>query len=234
MNLHLGTSGFSYPAWKGRFYPPKMKATEMLAFYAARFSAVEINASFYRMPSESMLAAWLPQVPEGFRFALKAPQRITHQLRLVGAEETLKRFLDVAQTLGASLGPLLFQLPPNLKKDLPRLGAFLDLLPRGGQFSAEFRHASWFDAETEAVLRERGIALCWEEADALQSPFTSTAAHGYLRLRRLAYGDAELRAWVRRIQAQPWKDAFVFFKHEDEATGPAFAARFRALWDATG
>lgn len=232
MKLHLGTSGFSYPAWRGSFYPAKLRPAEMLAFYAARFSAVEINATFYRMPAAPMLAGWLSQVGPGFAFALKAPQRITHVQRLLGAEETVSRFIDVARVLGDKLGPLLFQLPPNFKKDVPRLAGFLELLPRDLKICLEFRHPSWFDGEVSALLAARGVALCWEEAETLESPRWSIGRHGYLRLRRLDYDDARLAAWVAAVRAQPWEEAFVFFKHEDEGKGPAFAARFRTLWEA--
>jgi len=229
--LHLGTSGFSYPAWKGTFYPPDLKPAAMLRYYAERFSAVEINATFYRMPTEATLEAWLLQVPPGFIFVLKAPQRITHQLRLVGAEQIVQRFTEIAQSLGERLGLLLFQLPPNFKKDLAKLAAFLDLLPRGQRVSFEFRNPTWFDAETLELLRSRGVALCWEEAEEIESPFESTADLGYLRLRMPEYSDQALQTWVDRIRAQGWKEVFVFFKHEDEGKGPLFAKRFKELWD---
>jgi uncharacterized protein YecE (DUF72 family) len=231
--LYLGTSGFSYPAWKGSFYPTDLKPAAMLRYYAERFSAVEINATFYRMPTEATLEAWLLQVPPGFTFVLKAPQRITHQLRLVGAEQVAQRFTEIAQSLGERLGLLLFQLPPNFKKDLGKLGAFLDLLPRGQKLSFEFRSPTWFDAETLQLLRDRGVALCWEQAEEITAPFESTADIGYLRLRLPEYDDAALKGWVDRIRAQSWKEVFVFFKHEDEGKGPQFAERFQRIWDAS-
>jgi len=230
VELRVGTSGFSYAPWKGTFYPDKLKAAEMLRFYATRFSTVEINASFYRMPTEPLLAGWAGQVDDRFRFALKAPQRITHQLRLAGAEETSRRFVEVAQTLGARLGPLLFQLPPNFKKDLARLTDFLAPLPPTLELVLEFRHPSWFDDEVLALLRGRGACLCWEEAEELVSPAVATAPFGYLRLRKLDYPEAALRAWVERLRAQPWKHAYVYFKHEDAGSGPRFAARLEEFW----
>jgi uncharacterized protein YecE (DUF72 family) len=229
--LHLGTSGFSYPAWKGTFYPPDLKPAAMLRYYAERFSAVEINATFYRMPTEATLEAWLLQVPPEFIFVLKAPQRITHQLRLVGAEPIVQHFTEIAQSLGERLGLLLFQLPPNFKKDLAKLGAFLELLPRGQRVSFEFRNPSWFDGETLQLLRSRGVALCWEEAEEIESPFESTADIGYLRLRMPEYSDQALQGWADRIRAQGWKEVFVFFKHEDEGKGPMFARRFKEMWE---
>jgi uncharacterized protein YecE (DUF72 family) len=234
MDLRVGTSGFSYAPWKGSFYPEKIKAAEMLRFYATRFATVEINATFYRMPSETMLAGWAQQVGEAFTFGLKAPQRITHFQRLVEAGDTARRFVDLARTLGSRLGPLLFQLPPNFKKDIPRLTDFLAQLPPDLDRVFEFRHPSWFDEEVQTVLRERGICLCWEESEELASPFVATASVGYLRLRRLDYPDSELQIWVDRLRAQPWKRAYVYFKHEDSGSGPRFAARFRELWTAAG
>jgi uncharacterized protein YecE (DUF72 family) len=230
MELRVGTSGFSYAPWKGSFYPEKIKGAEMLRFYASRFETVEINASFYRMPSDALLAGWASQVPEGFRFALKAPQRITHQLRLQGAEDLARHFVEVAQTLQAKLGPLLFQLPPSFKKDVPRLAEFLGTLPPNRDVVFEFRHPSWFDEEVLALLSTRGACLCWEESEDLASPFVATSAFGYLRLRKLDYPDDALRAWAERLRSQPWERAYVYFKHEDSGSGPRFAERFRELW----
>ena len=230
MELRVGTSGFSYAPWKGSFYPEKMKASEMLRFYASRFDTVEINATFYRMPTEALLAGWAAQVGDGFRFGLKAPQRITHQLRLADAGEVARRFVEVGQSVGTKLGPLLFQLPPNFKKDVPRLTDFLVQLPPGLDVVFEFRHPSWFDEEVQSLLRGRGACLCWEESEELASPFVATAAMGYLRLRKLDYPDAALRVWVERLRVQPWERAYVYFKHEDSGSGPRFAQRFRELW----
>lgn len=219
-----GTSGWSFTAWKGPFYPEDLPSSRMLAAYAARLPTVEVNATFYRMPSRAMLAAWLEEVPPGFRFALKAPQRITHKLRLLEADEPVAIFLRAVATLGEALGPLLFQLPPWLKKDLPRLQAFLALLPPGVRAAFEFRHASWFDAEVLSALSGAGAALCVAEGEGGATPLVATAPFGYLRLRRPDYDAPALAAWAERIRAMAWRDAFVYFKHEDGARGPAYAA----------
>ncbi len=222
-----GTSGFSYKEWKGSFYPEDLPNAEMLRFYAERFPAVEINNTFYRMPKAALLAGWAEQVPEHFRFVLKASQRITHHKRLKEASEEVDYFLRVASTLGDRLGPVLFQLPPNLKKDLPRLSAFLEALPPATRAAFEFRHASWFEDDVFEALRSRGAALCIAEDEDLAAPLVATAGWGYLRLRRQDYGDAEVDAWAERIRAQAWDEAYVFFKHEDSGTGTRLAARMR-------
>ena len=223
MRMRIGTSGFSYKEWKGSFYPEDLPAAEMLRFYAGRFSTVEINNTFYRMPQASVMAGWAEQVPDGFTFALKASQRITHRSRLKDAVDSVAFFFQVAATLGDRLGPVLFQLPPNFKKDLPRLSAFLPSLPAGSRAAFEFRHASWFDEETYDTLRGAGAALCIAEDEDLATPLVATTGWGYLRLRRQDYGPETLAAWGGRIREQPWNEAFVYFKHEDEALGPRFA-----------
>ncbi len=229
MNLYVGTSGYSYPEWKGTFYPEDMPEKKMLRFYAERFGSVEINNTFYRMPKASVLQAWAAEVPANFKFVLKAPQRITHFQRLKAAEDNVAYFARTAATLNDRLGPLLFQLPPYLKKDVPRLRDFLPLLGKD-QAAFEFRHQSWFDAEIFELLRAHKAVLCIAEADNdLQVPFESTADWGYLRLRRPDYGDAELKSWVTRVRQEKWKDAFVFFKHEEAGKGPAMAKRFLEL-----
>lgn len=230
MNLYVGTSGYSYPKWKGKFYLKDLPASEMLCFYASHFRAVEINSSFYRMPDAATLKSWAAEVPKDFVFALKAPQQITHRLRLKNADEPVARFLDVARTLEQRLGPLLFQLPPNMKKDASRLRDFLALLPSAVRVAFEFRHASWFDEEIFGLLRGQAAALCFAQEDNdLEVPFIATANWGYMRLRRAEYGDPALKECIKRTREQKWTDAFVFFKHEDEATGPRFARRFLAL-----
>ncbi len=230
MSFYIGTSGFSYPKWKGSFYPAKMPANQMLGFYSARFRSVEINNSFYRLPTASALEAWANQVPADFRFVLKAPQEITHRRRLVGVDELVSSFLEAAGTLKERLGPLLFQLPPNFKKDMPRLRAFLALLTPGCRVAFEFRHPSWFDDEVFGLLRDCQTSLCIADAeDDLEVPFIATADWGYLRLRRPNYDDAALRVWMERMQAQSWRDCFVFFKHEDSGTGPQLASRLLEL-----
>ncbi len=228
MRVLTGTSGFSYKEWKGSFYPEDLPAEEMLRFYASRLPAVEINNTFYRMPKADLLASWAEQVPDGFRFVLKASQRITHFKRLKDVSEEVGYFLRVAATLGDRLGPILFQLPPNLKKDLPRLSEFLDLLPAATRAALEFRHASWFEDDVFEALRRRGAALCIAEDEDLAAPLVATAGWGYLRLRRPDYGEAEVRAWADRVRAQAWEEAYVFFKHEDAGAGPRLAAQMLA------
>jgi uncharacterized protein YecE (DUF72 family) len=221
-----GTSGYSYPEWKGNFYPEKMAAKDMLRFYAQRFPTVEINNTFYRMPNEALLRGWAEQVPESFTFVLKASQRITHIQRLKDCGELLTYLFRVSSTLGARLGPLLFQLPPNFKKDVPRLASFFDQMPEQRRVAVEFRHASWFDDEVYETLRARKAALCVADTGEEPAvPLVATADWGYLRLRREEFSEAELRDWARRIHEQPWSDAYVFLKHEEEGKGPKLAAQ---------
>ncbi|MEW6305217.1 MAG: DUF72 domain-containing protein [Verrucomicrobiota bacterium] len=230
MNLYVGTSGYSYKEWKGTFYPEDLRDKEMLRYYGERFRSVEINNTFYRMPKASVLEGWAAEVPAEFKFVLKASQRITHHQRLKDTEDSMRYLLEVAGTLKERLGPLLFQLPPFLHKDAARLRTFLGLLPVDRPAAFEFRHQSWFDDEVLDLLREYRAVLCIAEAENdLEIPFVSTADWGYLRLRRPDYGDAELKAWARRVQEQKWKDAFIFFKHEDEGKGPQMAKRFLEL-----
>jgi uncharacterized protein YecE (DUF72 family) len=230
MNLYVGTSGYSYPKWKGSFYPPKLPAKQMLPYYSEHFRTVEINYTFRRLPTTSVLQTWTDAVPADFRFALKAPQQITHLKRLKDVGDSVASFLAIADKLRKHLGPLLFQLPPNFKKDVPRLRTFLALLPLKRRVALEFRHPSWFDDETFELLRERHIALCIadDEGD-LEVPVVATAAWGCLRLRRPDYGTAALKTWVKQVRKQKWRDAYVFFKHEDEAKGPQLAKRFLKL-----
>lgn len=225
MRVLTGTSGFSYKEWKGSFYPEDLPADAMLRYYAERLPAVEINNTFYRMPKAELLAGWAEEVPDGFRFVLKASQRITHFKRLKDVSEEVGYFLRVAATLGDRLGPILFQLPPNLKKDLPRLSEFLELLPAATRAALEFRHASWFEDDVFEALRARGAALCVAEDEELAAPLVATAGWGYLRLRRPDYGDAEVQSWADRVRAQSWEEAYVFFKHEDAGTGPRLATQ---------
>jgi len=230
MNLHVGTSGYSYKEWKGSFYPEKIPAKEMLRFYSERLSTVEINATFYRMPQTSMLENWKEQVPNTFRFALKASQRITHFKRLKETAEETKYFLETASVLGEQLGVVLFQLPPNMKKDLPRLDMFLAQLPPTPRAAFEFRHPTWFDDDVLELLRSRNRALVISDTDDLPAThIDKTADWGYLRLRRLNYAEENLAEWCQRIRAQDWNETFLFFKHEDEGTGPKLAAQFLKL-----
>jgi uncharacterized protein YecE (DUF72 family) len=230
MTLYVGTSGYAYKEWKGSFYPADLPDGEMLRFYAGRFNTVEINNTFYRMPKTAVVEGWGAEVGDGFRFVLKASQRITHFQRLKDAGDTLGYLLRAAGALGGRQGPLLFQLPPNMRKDAPRLAEFLALLPPGRRAAFEFRHASWFDDEVFALLGDHQAALCVAEAeDELEIPVVATTDWGYLRLRRPDYADGELEAWVDRVRELGWKDAFVFFKHEDAGKGPRMAERFLEL-----
>jgi uncharacterized protein YecE (DUF72 family) len=230
MKLHVGTSGYSYKEWKGNFYPEDLPAKEMLAYYSQQLPAVEINNTFYRLPQPGMIENWKAQVPARFRFSIKASQRITHIKRINNVAEETKYLLETCALLEKRLGVVLFQLPPNLKKDTERLTKFLELLPPEARAAFEFRHESWFDDEVFGLLRNRDCALVVSDTD--EKPLTeiiSTARWGYLRLRRTVYEENDLAAWLKRVQEQKWKDAFVFFKHEDEGTGPKLAARFLEL-----
>ena len=230
MRLNAGTSGYSYKEWKGPFYPERLPPREMLRFYAERLPAVEINNTFYRLPKTEVLSSWADQVPEHFRFSIKASRRITHFKRLKDVDDETEYLLRVTSTLGERLGVILFQLPPNLKADLPRLESFLELLPKDLPAAFEFRHDSWRNDKIEQVLADRNLALC--VSDTLEEPASVPfpgASWGYLRLRRENYTRAELAAWAQRIQTHGWNEAFVFFKHEDEAAGPRMAADFLDL-----
>ena len=231
MQTFIGTSGFSYPAWRGSFYPEKLPPSRMLEFYAERLGTVEINNTFYRMPKAEILRGWAAATPAGFRFAPKAPQQITHRQKLVGSADSVAFFLAAIEALGDKLGPTLFQLPPFLRKDLPRLTDFLAQIPAGARAAFEFRHASWFSDDVYEALRAHGAALCLADAEDLSTPVVATAGWGYLRLRRTDYDDAALATWAEQLRAQApgWTDAFVYFKHEDGARGPKLAARLGEL-----
>ena len=223
--IFVGTSGYNYPEWKGSFYPADLAAAKMLPYYAARFPTVEINYTFYRMPSVKLLDGWMKQVPASFKFTLKAPRRITHDAKLVNCEKLTAEFCLVAGTLGSQLGALLFQLPPSLKKDMARLDAFLDTLPPKAPAAFEFRHPSWFDAEVFARLKERGRALCVADSEKLETPLEVTADFGYFRLRDEGYQPQDIEEWARRIAPlrDRCKDIYVYFKHEEQGIGPEFA-----------
>lgn len=229
-HVWIGTSGYNYPEWKGSFYPEKMKPADMLPFYAGAFDSVEINYTFYRMPNAKTIDGWAAATPEAFRFVLKAPKRITHERRLKEYGDTLAVFVRLASGLEGRLGPLLFQLPPNLKKDLPRLDAFLDDLPDTARAAFEFRHESWFDEDVFAALRARGAALCIADSEKLSTPVVRTAAFSYFRLRDEGYGDADIAAWAATVRAASAEgEVYVFFKHEESGKGPAFAKQLRDL-----
>jgi uncharacterized protein YecE (DUF72 family) len=216
VKLLAGTSGYAFKEWKGSFYPGDLKDDGMLGFYAGRFPTVEINNTFYRLPKEQVLLDWAAQVPEPFTFAIKASQRITHHARLKPeCADAVEYLLRVTSSLANRLGPILFQLPPNLKKDADRLRAFVDTLPAGRRYTIEFRHESWFGDDVFDVLRERDIALCIVEQPEFASPVLATASWGYMRLHRFDYDAPALAAWAKRIAAQPWKEAYVYFKHDE-------------------
>jgi uncharacterized protein YecE (DUF72 family) len=230
MQFLVGTSGYSFKEWKGHFYPEKLPQTEMLSYYATRFSTVEINNTFHKFPTESTVKSWAEQVPDSFRFVLKARQIITHFRRLQNAERHTDDFIRIASVLRERQGPILFQLPPNFKKDVPRLDVFLKYIGGRAKVAFEFRHESWFDEETFACLRAHESALCVAEADDLPTPnLVRTANWGYVRLREEKYTDKNLREWIKRIESQDFDEAYVFFKHEDAGAGPALAARFLEL-----
>ena len=231
MSLFVGTSGYSYKEWKGNFYPEKIPAKEMLQYYAGRLNTVEINATFYRMPQASMLENWKEQVPASFKFALKASQRITHFKRLKETAEETKYFLDTAAILHEQLGVVLFQLPPNMKKDLPRLEKFLQQLPGMTPAAFEFRHPTWYDDDVLDLLKKSNRPLVVSDTDDMPTThIDKTADWGYLRLRRVNYSNENLAEWAERIRNQNWKETFLFFKHEDAGTGPKLAAEFLKLW----
>lgn len=230
MNFYVGTSGYAYKEWKGSFYPDDLPAAKMLSYYGERFQTVEINNTFYRVPKTSVVETWTAQVPSGFKFVLKASQRITHMRRLKDVDEPLSYMLRAASALKDRMGPVLFQLPPNMKKDAARLRDFLAQVPTHHRAALEFRHQSWFDDEVLGILRDNRAALCIAEAENdLDTPFVATAEWGYLRLRNAEYTQQDLKTWAKRVQEQNWQDAFIFFKHEDEGKGPALAKKFLEL-----
>ncbi|HJW75693.1 MAG TPA: DUF72 domain-containing protein [Thermoleophilia bacterium] len=230
--LYAGTSGFAYPAWKPGFYPAKLPAARFLEHYASRLNCVEINYTFRRMPAATTLSTWVDLTPEGFLFVVKAHQQITHFRRLKDAGEPTQAFLASLQPLreAGKLGPVLFQLPPQLKLDLERLEAFLALLPPGLRYAFEFRDASWFVEDVYSMLRQRGAALCVAESEKLQVPDAVTAGFTYYRLRKPTYDDADLDGVVARSREllADDRDVFVLFKHEEDPTGALYAERILA------
>jgi uncharacterized protein YecE (DUF72 family) len=232
VELHVGTSGYSYKEWKGPFYPEDLSNKDMLSYYGERLGAVEINNTFYRLPKTSVLEGWAEQVPDGFRFSIKASRKITHFTRLKsGSRDPTEYLLSTLGALRDRLGVLLFQLPPNFKKDVERFSEFLGMLPEGTPAAWEFRHESWFDDEVYDLLRGRGMALvCADTEEPEDDEFiVNTASWGYLRLRRATYDDNDLERWAQSVAAQGWDRAFVFFKHEDAGAGPKMAARFAEI-----
>ncbi len=233
--LWTGTSGFSYKEWKGSFYPEKLPATKMLEYYSRQLPSVEINNTFYRMPRAEMLEKWATQVPDDFAFVLKANRRITHMKRLKDAGDPLDYQAQTAiGALGGRLGPILFQLPPYLRKGVDRLRDFLAILPDGLRAAFEFRHDSWFVDEVYQALADRGAALVTADTGEGEAPVVETASFGYARLRRPGYDEDALRGWAAALNRPAWSEVYVFFKHEDEGAGPRMAAAFREVWQAGG
>lgn len=228
-HIWIGTSGYNYPEWKGTFYPERLAPAKMLPYYAARLPTVEINYTFYRMPTERILQAWAAQTPDAFLFTLKAPRRITHDAKLRACEEPTRVFCEAAQSLGAKLGVLLFQLPPSFRKDLVGLEAFLDTLPPAARAAFEFRHASWHDDAVFDLLKRRGRALCVADSERMTTPLAVTADYAYFRLRDEGYGAADIERWTETIVAatRHCRDVFVYFKHEESGKGPEFARLMR-------
>lgn len=231
--IRVGTSGYSYPEWRGTFYAERFPTARMLPYYAERFDTVELNNTFYRLPTAKAIASWDEDTPPGFVFALKASRRVTHLARLRDVAEPVGYLVETARALGAKLGPLLFQLPPNLRKDTERLGACLALVPPGVRVAFEFRHESWFDEDVYGVLRAGNAALCIADTEVGTTPVLATADFGYLRLRDRQYTREELLGWAATARRPEWRDAFVYFKHEESGTGPALARDLLALLDAT-
>lgn len=228
--IYVGTSGYSYKEWKGSFYPEKLPAKDMLSYYASRLQSVELNNTFYRLPQKSMVESWKAQVPDEFRFSVKASQRITHFKRLKDAGDETRFMLETISGLEDRLGVVLFQLPPNMKKDIERLETFLKDVPLETPAAFEFRHPTWFDDDVLALLRSQNRALCVSDTDDMPvNHIDKTADWGYLRLRRVNYSESDLQDWITRMRAQEWKTTFVFFKHEDEGTGPKLAAHFVSI-----
>ena len=230
MKPWIGTSGFQYTEWKGTFYPEDLPANKMLPFYAERFSTTEINYTFHRIPATKTIDNWKQLTPDNFRFALKAPQKITHWSKLRDCADTLRYFYDVVSGLGEKLGPVLFQLPPNFRKDTFVLGDFVNGLPGGMRAAFEFRHESWFDEEVFDLLKTSKAALCIADSEKLTAPKVSTANWGYLRLRREDYSKIDIEHWVEFVRAQRgWDDVFIYFKHEEAGIGPKLAAQMTEL-----
>ena len=231
--LYAGTSGFAYPAWKPGFYPDKLPAARFLEHYAGRLNCVEINYTFRRMPSAATLESWVAATRPGFAFAVKAHQRITHVQRLKDAQETTEFFLKSLEPLREAqrLGPVLFQLPPNLRLDLERLDAYLRLLPGGMRYAFEFRHASWFADDVYALLREHNVSLCVAESEKLEVPEVITADFVYYRLRKPGYSDDEIERFAARSREllATGRDVYVMFKHEDDPGGALDAERLLAM-----
>ena len=229
MRLWIGTSGYSYPEWKGSFYPADLSTKKMFAYYAGRFPTVEINATFYRMPTDKLILGWVEQAPPTFRFTLKAPKVITHIKRLADCADPLGFFLGRAEKLGANRAALLFQLPPFMKKDVGLLQAFLAMVPREQRAAFEFRNATWHADDVFTALADAGVALCIADSEKLTTPLVATTSWGYFRLRDEGYERAHIETWHAQITAQKWEEAYVYFKHEDAGKGAVFGAQLKEI-----
>jgi uncharacterized protein YecE (DUF72 family) len=229
VRAYIGTSGYSYLPWRGRFYPRGLPPAQMLRFYSERFAAVELNCTFYALPKPAACRGWSNATPAGFRFAAKVPGLITHRKRLSKVAGDCARFIAALSGIRSKRGPVLLQLPPNLPKDLPRLADGLACWPKGVRLAVEFRHESWFDDAVYAALRAAGAAACIADSDQLDARVVATAGWGYLRLRRLDYTRAQLAAWAERIQEQGWDEVYAFTRHEDQARGVGFAMALQEL-----
>ncbi len=233
MESWIGTSGFQYAEWKGNFYPEDLPAAKMLPFYAEQLNTTEINYTFHRIPAAKTIENWNKLTPEKFRFALKAPQKITHWSKLRDCADTMRYFCDVVTGLGEKLGPVLFQLPPTFKKDTFVLADFVNCFPTGMRAAFEFRHESWFSDDIWEIFRPRNIALCIAETEEFATPKIATADYGYLRLRREDYTKIDIERWAKfvRDQNKSWSDVFVYFKHEEAGAGPKFARQMMEMLD---
>jgi uncharacterized protein YecE (DUF72 family) len=231
MNTWIGTSGFQYAEWKGNFYPEDLPAAKMLPFYAERLPTTEINYTFHRIPAAKTIDNWNKLTPAKFRFALKAPQKITHWSKLRDCADTMRYFHDVTSGLGDKLGPVLFQLPPTFKKDTLLLADFVNSFPTGMRAAFEFRHQSWFEDDVFNALKARNVALCVADTEDLTTPQIETADYGYLRLRREDYAKADVERWAKFVREQnnTWSDVFIYFKHEEAGIGPKLAMQMTEL-----
>jgi len=231
MDSWIGTSGFQYAEWKGKFYPEDLSTAKMLAFYSERFSTTEVNYTFHRIPSAKTIENWKAQTPAHFRFTLKAPQKVTHYARLRDCSDTIRYFHDVTSALGEKRGAVLFQLPPNFKKDLVLLADFVNGLPSGMRAAFEFRHESWFADDVYETLKTADAALCIADMEEIATPPIATASFGYLRLRREDYSSADVQRWaeVVREKGGGWGDAYIYFKHEEAGIGPRLAAEMKEI-----
>jgi uncharacterized protein YecE (DUF72 family) len=231
--IHVGTSGYNYPEWRGSFYPADMPADRMLAYYSERFDTVEINYSFYRLPSEDVVAQWGRGTPDNFTFTMKASRRITHDARLQDCSELTRTFCARARILGPKLGTLLFQLPPAFRKDTAVLAAFLDELSDDLKVAFEFRHASWLSPDVMDLLRRNNVALCVSDGEKVPIPVEVTARHAYFRLRDEGYEADDIAAWARTVKERTagCDEVFVYFKHEEEGKGALFARMMREALD---